>query len=54
MAYTFGLAIVNFATEANYPVVGDADTLYTNDTSDIIKYWSGKTYLIYVGPRPHH
>ena len=54
MTYTFGLAVVNYATEANYPAVGEADTLYTNSATDVIKYWGGTSYLIYVGPRPHH
>ncbi len=53
---TFTVSWFNYATESNYPTTGAADTLYTNDANDTVKYWDAGTssYLIYVGPHPHH
>ena len=51
---TFTLSWLNFAHDTDYPTTGAADTLYTNSANDVVKYWDGSAYSIYVGPHPHH
>ena len=53
---TFTVSWFNYATESNYPTTGAADTLYTNDANDTVKYWdtNNNAYFVYVGPHPHH
>ena len=50
---TLTLTVLKFPSEANYPATGEIDTLYSNQANDVIKYWDGFTWNIYVGPRPH-